>query len=335
MEVIKIQLRSNALRVVLIASLVSAVFTAAAETSTAQRRASAPVPPPSSDINGDGQIIINTDLITFSVSVTDADGRAVSGLDKNSFTVLDDKVPQEISFFSNEDAPASVGIVFDVSGSMSGEKIVRAGEALARFIETSHKRDEFFLVDFNSSARLLLDKTRDGDAVLKKLTYVQPHGTTALYDAAYLGIEKVERGAHPKRAIILISDGEDNSSRYTLGELRRRLQESDVIIYAIGILGNYASIRKSIAGEETLKKLASVSGGKAFFPDNTDEMSEAFERIALELRQLYSVGYRPSNFETDGKWHRLKVKVATPQGSSRLFVRSREGYYAAANPRSE
>ncbi len=317
----------NALRVMLLSCLVFAVAMMATEQAlVAQQRTSAPVVPQHYvGTRSDEQIVVNSDLITLNISVTDPEGRAVPGLDKSAFTVYDDKVPQEVTFFSDEDAPASVGIVFDVSGSMSGDKIMRAREALARFIETSHDRDEYFLVDFNSRARLLLDKTRDSDAVLNKFTYVEPRGNTALYDAAYLGIEKVMHGAHTKRAILLISDGEDNNSRYTFKELRRRLQESGVVVYFIGIGVNYLP---RATGAETLKKLATVSGGKAFFPDSTGEMIEAFERIALELRHQYSIGYRPWNFAADGKWHRLKVKIQPPQGAPRLSVRSREGYYA-------
>lgn len=281
----------------------------------------------------DERVRINSDLISLTVSVTDSTGRALPGLDKSAFTVFDDNAPQRITFFADDDAPASIALVFDTSGSMSGSKIERAKEALARFMETSHERDEFFLIDFNSSARLLLDKTRDGDALLNKLTYVKPHGNTALYDAVYLGVEKVMRGAYQKRAVILISDGEDNDSRYSFKELRRRLRESDAIIYAIGTITNFLPRKGALDGREILKELASASGGKAFFPSSASAISEAFESIALELRHLYSIGYRPENFAADGRWHHLKVKVAQPAGFPRLVVRNREGYYAVMNSR--
>ena len=279
---------------------------------------------------GDERLMVNTDLVTLSVSVTNADGQAVPGLDKSAFTVFDNKAPQRISFFSDDDAPASIAVVFDTSGSMSGRKIARAKEALADFIQTGHDRDEYFLIDFDSQARLLLDRTRDGDALLRKLTYAEPHGNTALYDAVYLGIEKVMSGAYQKRAIILVSDGEDNDSRYSFNELRRSLKESDVTIYAIGVSTNFILRKGSLNGRETLEELASVSGGKAFFPNSASEMIEAFERVGLELRHLYSIGYRPSSLARNGEWHHVKVKVVPTVGSPRLFVRSREGYYANA-----
>jgi Ca-activated chloride channel family protein len=284
-------------------------------------------------IASDERVMVNTDLVTLSVSVSNADGQAVPGLDKSAFTIFDNKAPQKISFFSDEDAPASIAVVFDTSGSMSGSKIARAKEALADFIQTGHDRDEYFLIDFDSQARLLLDRTRDGDALLRKLTYVEPHGNTALYDAVYLGIEKVMRGAYPKRAVLLISDGEDNDSRYSFNELRRSLQESDVTIYAIGVARDFLPRKGSPNGGETLEQLASVSGGKAFFPSGASEMIDAFERIALELRHLYSIGYRPSSLTENAEWHHLKVKVAPPVGFPRLFVRSRKGYYGPMNQR--
>jgi len=280
------------------------------------------------------QVIVNTDLITLTVTVTDTYGRYVSGLDKKAFKVFEDKEEQEIEYFSDDDAPVSVGVIFDVSGSMSGDKIKKAREALARFIETSHDNDEYFLIAFNSRATLLLDKTRDGDAVLNKLTFVETKSNTALYDACYLGVEKVSRGAHPKRALLLISDGQDNNSRYTFSEVRRLLKESDVVLYSIGIMGgNDPGSSLGMTGQSTLDELSAVSGGKAFFPNTSAEMDELFERIALELRHQYSIAYRPKNFTNDGKWHKLKVKVTPPRGLPRLFIRSREGYYAVTNPK--
>lgn len=283
---------------------------------------------------GDEQLIINADLITLTVTVTNIYDRYISGLSKNAFTITDDKVPQEITFFSDEDAPVSVGVVFDVSGSMGRDKVSRAREALRRFIETSHEGDEYFLIGFNSRAQLLMDRTRNSDAVLDKLTFVPTKGTTALYDACYLGVEKVSRGTHPKRAILVISDGQDNSSRYTFTELRRMLKESDVVIYAVGILdSNDMGSGLGMAGQAILDEIASVSGGKAFFPNTAAEMNEIFERIAVELRHQYSIGYKPSNFVNDGKWHKIKVKVTPPRGLPKLFVRSKEGYFATTNPR--
>jgi Ca-activated chloride channel family protein len=281
-----------------------------------------------------GPVITNTDLITFTVTVTDTYGRYVSGLGKNAFTVLDEKKPQEITFFSDDDAPVSVGVIFDVSGSMSGDKIKRARDALSKFIQTSHNSDEYFLIAFNSRAQLLLDRTRDGNAVLDKLTFVQTRNNTALYDACYLGVEKVQRGAHPKRALLLISDGQDNNSRYTFNELRRLLKESDVVLYGIGILsGNDAGSQMGMEGQGILDELASVSGGKSFFPRSNAEMDDIFEQIALELRHQYSIGYKPANFTNDGRWHKIKVKVTPPRGLPRLFVRSKEGYYAIPSSR--
>lgn len=279
---------------------------------------------------GDEPLTINTDLVTFNVSVTDREGRAVTGLNKNIFNVFDNKTLQEIHFFSDEDTPASISIVFDTSGSMSEKKINQAKEALAYFINTTHNRDEFFLIDFNSRARLLLDRTRDSDAILNKFNLVEPQGNTAVYDAVYLGVEKVMQGSHPKKVVLLISDGEDNNSRYSYRELRRRLRESEVIIYAIGF-GGYYPLKGGLNGRETLKELASTSGGKAFFPKGQVDMDEAFEQIALDIRHLYSISYYPTDFAVNGKWHRVRVKVNFPIGSPRFSVRSREGYFAGIN----
>jgi len=278
--------------------------------------------------------IVNVDLVSLTVTVFDQYGRAVTGLSKEAFTVFDNDEKQKITNFSDDDSPVTVGVVFDLSGSMSGDKIKRAREALKKFIDTSHEQDEYLLIGFNSRAQLLVDKTRDGDAILNKLTFVNPKSTTALYDACYLGVEKVLRGTHKKRALLIISDGQDNNSRYTFNELKRLLKETDVTIYTIGILGggDFGS-SLGMLGQSYLEEMSSVTGGKTFFPNSSEEMDDAFYRIAVELRHQYSIGYIPLNFTNNGKYHKIKVKVAPPRGMPRLNVRTKEGYYALTNPK--
>ena len=284
-------------------------------------------PPPEEDPSK--PIKVKTDLVTLTLTVTDLYGRYVSGLTKNAFTIFDNNQEQEITYFSDSDAPVSVGILFDVSGSMSGDKINKARTALKRFIGSSHPSDEYFLIAFNSRAQLVLDRTRSGDAVLEKLTLINPKQNTALYDAVYLGLERVTRGSHQKRALLIISDGQDNASRYNFGEVRRLMKESDVVTYAVGIIdGSDAGSSIGMQGQAFLDELTSVTGGKSFYPSSDIEMDEIFERIALELRHQYSIGYTPTNFQPDGKWRKVKTKVKPPRGLPRLNVRGREGYYA-------
>ena len=290
-------------------------------------------PTKTGDADGDDGVVVNTDLISFNVTVTDKSGQHIFGLPRSAFTVFDEKTQQEISFFGEDDSPVSVGVVFDLTASMTVEKVKRAREALARFMETSHQDDEYYLITLkNGEASLTLDRTRDSEAVTDALTGVAARGSTALYDGCYLALNKVIKGTYPRRAILLISDGRDNSSRYTFDELRRLVKESDVVIYTIGI-PDEDSEHARLYGEHILEDLAEVSGGKFFQPRSRGEMYSAFERIALELRQQYAIGYRPSNFTTDGKWRRIKVKINPPPGSPRLSVRYRSGYYAMTKQR--
>ena len=275
--------------------------------------------------NNEAPVVIHTDLVTVIVNVTDRDGIQVSGLDKRAFTVYDDKLPQEIKFFSDSDMPISLAVIFDTSNSMSGDKIERARSALANFVKSTHREDEYFLISFSDRAKLLMDRTRDPDAMLAKFTYVKPRGETALYDATYLGVEKVALGSRSRRAILLITDGNDTCSRYTFKELQRSLRESDVVLYAIGILRFSRS--EARIGRNTLEELAAVTGGKAFFPSSRAEMTEAFDRIAVDLRSQYSIGYRPTDLTGDRRWHRIKIGVIPPD-RTRVRVRNREGFYA-------
>jgi len=289
---------------------------------------------PAQQILGDGQdpgpVRIGTDLVSLTVTVTDPYNRLVTGLDKHNFEVFEDKVKQEISFFKDDDVPVSLGIVFDVSGSMKG-KLDRAREALRAFIQTSHSDDDFFLVGFNQRANLLAEFT-DGDTLANKLTLVDPKGQTALYDASYLGIEKVKQGRHQKRALLLISDGQDNSSRYTYGELRKLLKEAGVQIYCIGIVefGGGAGGSLDLQGQSILEEISQVTGGKAYFPRSASELEDMITRIALELRHQYSIGYAPTNIKKDGQWHKIKISVKAPRGLPSLKVQHKEGYYAVA-----
>ncbi|HKQ74957.1 MAG TPA: VWA domain-containing protein [Blastocatellia bacterium] len=281
--------------------------------------------------DGQERIIERTELVSLPVTVTDAYNRLVTGLDKHHFEIFEDKVKQDISFFSDDDAPVSLGIIFDVSGSMKG-KLDRARDALKAFILTSHNDDDFFLVGFNQRANLVAEFT-DGDSLANKLTLVDPKGQTALYDAAYLGIEKVKQGRHNRHAMLLISDGQDNSSRYTYGELRKLLKEAGVQIYCIGIveMGGGAGGTLDMQGQAILEEIAQVTGGKAFFPRSAAELEDATTRIALELRHQYSIGYNPTNVKRDGQWHKIKVSVRGPKGLSNLKVQHKEGYYAVTN----
>jgi Ca-activated chloride channel family protein len=275
----------------------------------------------------DDRVAISTEVISVTVSVTDIEGRMITGLGKNAFSIYEDKVAQEISFFSAQDSPASIGVIFDLSGSMQGQKIARAREALKHFIETSHADDDYCLIGFNDRAEVLMESTGDSEALLSRLSGVQPRGDTALYDAVALGLDQVTRGRWPRRALIVISDGEDNNSRIAFRKIRQMVKESDVAIYGI-LIREY--IPRGL-GDLVMEELGAVSGGRNYLADSVEQMSAAFEKIALELRQQYSIGYIPSRFVADGKWRKIKVRVTPSPDSPKLVVRSREGYYAVAD----
>jgi Ca-activated chloride channel family protein len=287
------------------------------------------------------ELRLERDLVTLAVTVTDRAGNYVEGLDRARFEVFDDGLRQEIAFFSDEDRPVTIGIVVDVSRSME-RRIEGARAALSRFVETCHKDDELFLVTFADRPEISRSFAADGKQILNDLLLVQPNGNTALHDAVVLALGRLETARHPRRALLLITDGVDNSSRYSFGETKDRLEESSAVVYAVGITeGQYRGRGSredvwdySIAhytGKKLLGDLTRVGGGRAFFPSfsptTDDDLLEACTQIALELRRQYAVGYYPSRRARDGKFHRVKVQVTSPDGT-RLVARTREGYTA-------
>jgi Ca-activated chloride channel family protein len=285
----------------------------------APARPQRPAPPRSSEPND--QLRLATDLVSLKVTVSDHFGRIVTGLNKANFEVYDDKVKQEIAHFTEADAPITIGIIFDVSGSMGGI-IQNSQQALRRFIETSHTEDDFFLIAFNDHAKLIQDFTTSPDQVLGRLMLVKPKGSTALYDAVYLGVEKVVQGRHRKRALLIISDGEDNNSRYSYNELRRQVQEADVQLYAIKIGTPWSY------GTGVLSEIAELTGGRSFVPGVTKGMDlvDICTRIALELRHQYSIGFYPTDSRAAIPSHRVQIKLNAPRGLGRLSLNYKDRY---------
>lgn len=276
--------------------------------------------------NQKDKIVLETKIVNLIITVTDSYGRFVTGLAKAHFEVFDERVKQQIAHFSDADAPVSLGIVYDVSGSMK-ERISRSLRALKRFIETSHDDDDFFLMAFNDRATLVQDFTTSGDQIISHLMFVNPKGSTALYDAAYLAVEKIQQGRQPKKALLIISDGQDNNSRYTYKELRNRVKESDVIIYGIGVT-DPATDSLAGFGRSVLEEIARMTGGRAFFPNayNEPALVEICTRIALELRHQYSIGFYPTDLASAARWHKVQVKVNPPRGLGRLSLSYKDGY---------
>lgn len=276
-------------------------------------------------------------LIMLNITVTESDRIAV-GLDKSAFSVYDNNVQQEITFFDNKDVPLSVAIIYDMSGSMAPQAHARKLQetmktGLARFIQSGNAANEYFLIGFNQKVELLSDWTKDGNAVLGKITETRLKGQTALYDACYTGVAKLTREGHQKRAVLLISDGQDTNSNHTLSELRHLLKQSDVLVYTVGVVVNHQpGSQLGAAGLNDLDDLASETGGRLYVPKTWADLNKIFGQIALELRHLYRVGYKPMNFTADDKWHRIKIKIKPPSNSAgkvpNHFGRSRKGYFA-------
>ncbi len=275
-------------------------------------------------------IRIDTTLVLIPVTVTDPMGRFVTGLDKENFKISEDKIDQEITQFSSEDAPLSVGVVFDTSGSM-GDKLAKSRQAVAQFMRTANPQDEFFLIQFNDRPELMVPFTPATEEIQNRLTFVQSKGRTALLDGVYMAMNQMKKGRNPRKAILIISDGGDNSSRYTESEVKNAVKEADVQIYAIGIFEPMASRGRTpeeLSGPALLGEITEQTGGRHFAVDNLAELPDVAAKIGIELRNEYVLGYTPKNAARDGKYRHVQVKLVKTTGLPQLKAIFRTGYYA-------
>ncbi len=269
---------------------------------------------------------VGVETVFVKVSVTDPLNRYVTGLEKEHFKVFEDKVEQQVSHFTQESAPISVGIIFDVSGSMKDRNNIQSAKnAITRFLQAGNPEDEYFLVTFNQKTTLVQSFTRQSSSIQNEASWKQPGGRTALYDAVYMGLDQIRAAQHEKKALILITDGEDNSSRYTAAEVREFAKESDVQIYGIGEEGKLGY------GRSEIQNIVGITGGRAFFPNNFNELDYYIDLVHAELRNQYVLGYVPTNKTHDGKWRKIRVRLDPPAGLPKLLVHAKEGYYAPKN----
>jgi len=273
------------------------------------------------------RIRVDVNLVLVPLTVTDPMNRLVTGLDKENFFLFENNSPQTIKTFSSEDAPVSIGVIFDLSGSMSN-KVVRSRESIVQFLKTANPQDEFFVIGFNDRPELIEDFTSSVDDIEGRLEMVKPGHRTALLDAIYFGLNKMKDAKYPRKALLVVSDGGDNRSRYTENEVRSAVRESDVQIYSIGIFDQYAPTTEERLGPLLLNDISEETGGRLFRVDDVADMADIATKISAELRNEYVLGYRPADEKHDGKWRKLKVKLVAPPGLPPLTVHARTGYYA-------
>ena len=270
---------------------------------------------------------MNVNLVLIPLTVTDNMDRLVTGLEKDNFFILEDNKQQVIKSFSTEDAPVSIGVIFDMSGSMA-DKILRARDSILEFMKTSNPQDEFFVVGFNDRPELIEDFTSSEEQIEERLANVKAGHRTALLDAIYFGLDKMKQAKYERKALLVVSDGGDNRSRYTEGEVRAVVRESGVQIYSIGIFDAEAATTEERLGPLLLNDISDETGGRLFKVDDVAEWATSPPRSAPSLRNEYVLGYSPANEKHDGKWRKVKVKLAPPPGLPPLTVHSRTGYYA-------
>jgi Ca-activated chloride channel homolog len=272
-------------------------------------------------------IKVDVDLVLVNATVSDPQGRMVTGLERENFQLWEDKIEQKIDSFSAEDTPLSIGLIFDSTGSMS-DKISTARDAAVTFLKTGNPEDEYFLVTFSQDARLAEDFTTDISRLQNRLLFSPAKGLTPLFDAVYMGLDKMKSAGNQRKALLLITDGEDNHSRYSFGEIKELARERDVQIFAIGIVNPFGELSMGRSGRAIIEDLVQITGGRAFFPDSVYELEDICSKIAVELKNQYALGYHSTNEAKDGKWRKIRLKVNPPKGISGLSVRGKSGYYA-------
>jgi Ca-activated chloride channel homolog len=276
---------------------------------------------------------LDVDLALVNVTVTDPYNRLVTGLDPDNFRVYEDNVEQEVVTFSSEDVPISIGVIFDMSGSMTN-KIGKAREAAIQFFKTANPQDEFFLVSFNERAELTSAFTNSVEDLQSRMMLAAPKGRTALLDAIYLGLSQMRGAKNGKRALLILSDGGDNHSRYNESDIKRLVKEADTQLYAIGIfdpLGYRNRTPEELNGPSLLSEVTEMTGGRVFAVENLNDLPDIASKIGMELRNQYVLGYRPSNKAHDARWRKIKIKLRAPKGLPPLNVYSKTGYYAPSH----
>lgn len=279
-----------------------------------------------------GPIRVNVDLVLVPVTVIDQKNRTVSTLDRGHFTLLEGQKPQEIRYFSQEDAPISVGLIVDISGSMANKADV-LHEAVREFFLNANPNDDYFVVTVSDTPKVLADTTQSIGTIEGKLASMPAGGRTALLDGIYLAETKLRYARYRRRALVVISDGADNVSRYNLKEIKSFVQENDAQIYALGIFDGIPVFRtiEERFGRHLLDQVTEVTGGRTLSVDNLSKLPEAAATVSRELRAQYVLGYHPKDGARDGKWRKITVKVTPPEADSRLQAFYKKGYSAPEN----
>src|SRR5258708_2828091 len=273
-----------------------------------------PTPPAAKGPRSD--IRVDTTIVMINVRVTAPLNRFVTGREKENYKVFEDKGEQKIVHFASEDAPLSIGLLFDTSGRM-GNKLTKPRQAVGEFFKTANPDDEFFLVQFNDRPELIQDFTTNIEDIQNPLTFTQAKGRTALLDAVYMALHRMKKAHNPRKALLIISDGGDNSSRYTESEIKNLVREADVQIYAIGIFEPASSrgrTAEEMNGPGLLSELSEQTGGRHFAVENLNELPDVAAKIGIELRNQYILGYSPTNRETHAKYRKVKVTLLQPKG---------------------